>query len=66
MRHLREFRAGKPGCYPDQAVYAEYACAEIGLTFQDIDGGTGLIFSVASKRNRIHFGAGRGAGTRLF
>jgi hypothetical protein len=59
MRQLREFRAGKPAFYPDQAVYAEYACAEIGLTFQDIDGGTGLIFSVASKRNHIHFGAGR-------
>jgi len=59
MRQLGEFRAGKPAFYPDQAVYAEYACAEIGLAFQDIDGGTGLIFSVASKRNRIHFGAGR-------
>jgi hypothetical protein len=59
MRQLGEFRAGKPAFYPDQAVYAEYACAEIGLTFQDIDGGTGLIFSVASKRSRIHFGAGR-------
>jgi hypothetical protein len=59
MRQLGEFRAGKPAFYPDQAIYAEYACAEIGLTFQDIDGGTGLIFSVASKRSRIHFGAGR-------
>ena len=59
MRQLEEFRAGKPAFYPDQAVYAEYACAEIGLTFQDINGGTGLIFSVASKRSRIHFGAGR-------
>jgi hypothetical protein len=59
MRQLEEFRAGKPAFYPDQAVYAEYACAEIGLTFQDINGGTGLVFSVASKRNRIHFGAGR-------
>jgi hypothetical protein len=59
MRQLGEFRAGKPAFYPDQAVYAEYACAEVGLTFQDIDGGTGLIFSVASKRSRIHFGAGR-------
>src|ERR1700720_4753776 len=59
MRQLGEFRAGKPAFYPDQAVYAEYACAEIGLAFQDIDGGTGLIFSVASKSSRIHFGAGR-------
>jgi len=59
MRHLREFRAGKPACYPDQAVYAEYACATFGLRFQDIDGGTGLVFSVASKTRSIHFGAGR-------
>jgi hypothetical protein len=59
MRHLREFRAGKAAFYPDQAVYAEYACAEFGLAFQDIDGGTGLLFSVASKAKTIHFGAGR-------
>ena len=59
MRHLREFRAGKPACYPDQAVYAEYACAEFGPAFQDLDGGTGLLFSVESKSRRIHFGAGR-------
>ncbi len=59
MRHLREFRAGKPAFYPDQAVYAEYACAEFGLRFQDIDGGTGLLFSVASGTRRLHFGAGR-------
>jgi D-alanine-D-alanine ligase-like ATP-grasp enzyme len=59
MRDLREFRAGKPAFYPDQAVYAEYACAAFGLGFQDIDGGTGLVFSVASKSGSIHFGAGR-------
>jgi hypothetical protein len=59
MRDLREFRAGKPAFYPDQAVYAEYACAEFGPAFQDLDGGTGLLFSVASKSRRIHFGAGR-------
>ena len=59
MRNLREFRAGKPRFYPDQSVYAEYACAEFGLAFQDIDGGTGLLFSVASKHRSVHFGAGR-------
>lgn len=59
MRHLREFRAAKPAFYPDQSVYAEYACAQFGLTFQDIDGGTGSVFSVASRTRRIHFGAGR-------
>ena len=41
MRDLREFRSGKPGFYPDQSVYAAYACAEFGLRFDDIDGGTG-------------------------
>jgi hypothetical protein len=59
MRSLGDFRSGKPGSYPDQAVYAEYACAEFGLAFQDIDGGTGLVFSVASGTKSIHFGAGR-------
>jgi hypothetical protein len=59
MRDLREFRAGKPGFYPDQAVYAEYACAQFGLAFCDIDGGTGLVFSVASPTKAVHFGAGR-------
>jgi D-alanine-D-alanine ligase-like ATP-grasp enzyme len=59
MRNLREFRAGKPGFYPDQSVYAEYACSEFGLAFQDIGGGTGLVISVASTARSIHFGAGR-------
>ncbi len=59
MRSLGDFRAGKPGFYPDQSVYAEYACAEFGLVFEDLDGGTGLVFSVASPTKRIHFGAGR-------
>jgi D-alanine-D-alanine ligase-like ATP-grasp enzyme len=59
MPNLREFRSGKPDFYPDQSVYAEYACAEFGLAFEDIDGGTGLVFSVASAAKTIHFGAGR-------
>jgi glutathione synthase/RimK-type ligase-like ATP-grasp enzyme len=59
MRHLREFRAGKPAFYPDQAVYAAYACAAFGLGFEDIDGGTGLVIRVASHAGSIHFGAGR-------
>lgn len=59
MRDLRDFRAGKPSFYPDQSVYAEYACAHFGLSFRDLDGGTGLVFSVASKAKSIHFGAGR-------
>jgi D-alanine-D-alanine ligase-like ATP-grasp enzyme len=59
MRDLRDFRAGKPDFYPDQSIYAEFACAEFGLAFGDIDGGTGLVFSVSSKKGSIHFGAGR-------
>ena len=59
MRSLSEFRSAKPGFYPDQSVYAEYACAEFGLSFQDIDGGSGLLFRVASKTRSVHFGAGR-------
>jgi hypothetical protein len=59
MRSLREFRSGKPGSYPDQSVYAAFACAEFGLAFRDLDGGSGLVFSVASPTKTIHFGAGR-------
>ena len=59
MRNLREFRAGKPAFYPDQAVYAAYSSAELGLDFEDIDDGTGLIFRVASKARTVYFGAGR-------
>ena len=59
MRSLGEFRKGKPGFYPDQSVYAEFACAEFGLEFRDLDGGLGLLFSVASRDRLLHFGAGR-------
>src|SRR5580704_16073467 len=59
MRSLREFRSGKPGSYPDQSIYAAFACAEFGLVFRDLDGGSGLVFSVASPAKTIHFGAGR-------
>jgi hypothetical protein len=59
MKDVREFRAGKPASYPDQAVYAAFACAEFGLAFEDIDDGTGLVLSITSKTRRIHFGTGR-------
>ena len=59
MRNLREFRAGRPAFYPDQAVYAAYACAELGLGFEDLDSGSGLLFRVASKASAAYFGAGR-------
>jgi hypothetical protein len=59
MQNLGDFRSGKPDSYPDQSVYAEYACAQFSLAFADLDGGTGLVFSVASGAKSIHFGAGR-------
>ncbi len=59
MRDLEEFRSGKSSSYPDQSVYAAWACAEFGLDFTDIDGGTGLVFSVSSATRSLHFGAGR-------
>jgi hypothetical protein len=59
MQSLRQFRQGKPGFYPDQSVYAEFACTEFGLAFRDLDNGSGLIFSVASPGKLLHFGAGR-------
>src|SRR6202044_96008 len=36
-----------------------YACAELGLSFEDIDGGTGLAFRVASPTKAVFLGAGR-------
>jgi hypothetical protein len=59
MQDLQDIRSGKSDSYPDQSVYAEYACAAFGLKFADIDGGTGLVFSVASPGKSLHFGAGR-------
>jgi glutathione synthase/RimK-type ligase-like ATP-grasp enzyme len=59
MRNLREFRQGRPGFYPDQSIYAAFACAQFGLEFRDLDGGSGLLFSVASRDRSLHFGAGR-------
>jgi hypothetical protein len=59
MPSLQDFRSRKPGYIPDQSVYAEYACAQFGLTFQELDGGTGLVFSVASPDKSISFAAGR-------
>ena len=59
MRSLKPFRLGKPGFYPDQSVYAEFACAEFGLAFRDIAGGSGLLFNVAAPNRSLYFGAGR-------
>jgi hypothetical protein len=59
MPSLQDFRRGKPGYTPDQSIYAAYACAEFRLTFEDLDSGTGLVFSVASSSKSVIFGAGR-------
>ena len=59
MRSLQELRQEKPAFYPDQSIYAAFACAQFGLDFHDLDGGTGLLFSVASREKSLHFGAGR-------
>jgi hypothetical protein len=48
-----------PASCPDQTVYAAYACAEFGLSFEDVDGGSGLAFRVASQTRTVYFGAGR-------
>lgn len=61
MTTLRDIRAGKPPFYPDQSIYAEYACGHVGLDFADIDGGTGLIFTVSRGGKAASFGAGRGS-----
>jgi len=59
MRTLKDIRASKPPAYPDNAIYAEYACIHFGLSFQDLDGGTGLVFRVASPSATLSFGGGR-------
>jgi hypothetical protein len=52
-------RTGKPSSTPDQAIYAAFAAREFGLTFQDLDDGSGLLFSVASTAGELIFGGGR-------
>jgi hypothetical protein len=59
MPRLQDIRTGKPGHYPDQSIYAEFACAAQGLVFQELDGGTGLLFSVSSSAKSVAFGGGR-------
>jgi D-alanine-D-alanine ligase-like ATP-grasp enzyme len=64
MQNLAHFRSGKPACYPDQSVYAAYACAAFGLDFEDLAGGTGNLIRVTARPDKAtaktaHFGAGR-------
>jgi D-alanine-D-alanine ligase-like ATP-grasp enzyme len=56
---VAQFRSGKPAAYPDQSVYAAFACAELGLAFDDLDDGTGLVFRVTGPGGSLAFGAGR-------
>ncbi|MDB5653120.1 MAG: hypothetical protein JWQ94_733 [Tardiphaga sp.] len=61
MPILPDLRAARPPSFPDQSIYAEYACRAFGLAFTDIDHGTGLVFTVASSTRTVAFGAGRGS-----
>lgn len=61
MNPLQGIRATKPAYYPDQSIYAEYACGVLGLEFTEIDHGTGLAFTVGSRGRTVAFGAGRGS-----
>jgi hypothetical protein len=61
MPTLQDVRAAKPAFYPDQSIYAEYACLSFGLNFTELDAGTGLVFTVGSPGRTVAFGAGRGS-----
>jgi hypothetical protein len=59
MKTLRDLRAQTPAFYPDHSVYAAYAAGALGLDFADLDGGTGLLFTVSAAGRQAAFGAGR-------
>jgi glutathione synthase/RimK-type ligase-like ATP-grasp enzyme len=59
MVTIASLRSGRPGFYPDQALYAEYAARHFGLDFEVHDEGTGFVFSVRSKTRRFYFGGGK-------
>lgn len=59
MKTLRDIRTIKPAFYPDPTIHAEFAAAACGLDFSEIDGGTGLLFTVSGKGRSASFGAGR-------
>ncbi len=61
MPTLHDLRAARPAFYPDQSIYAQYACLAFGLDFAEIDAGTGLVFTVGSAGRTVAFGAGRGS-----
>lgn len=59
MPALQDFRQSKPIFYPDHTIHAEFACANLGLSFTSLDGDTGLLFRVASATTSHCFGGGR-------
>src|SRR3954451_25273957 len=58
MQSLDHIRSANPSSYPDQSVYSESACPKFGLSLLNMDGGSGLLFSVTAPIKTIHFGAG--------
>jgi glutathione synthase/RimK-type ligase-like ATP-grasp enzyme len=44
--------------YPEQALYVSRVCAALGLSFTDLDGGNGYLFSVSNGTHRFVSGAG--------
>ena len=44
--------------YPEQALYVSRVCAELGLTFTDLNDGNGYLFSVSDGKRRFVSGAG--------
>lgn len=59
MPTLQDLRQSKPVFYPDHTIHAEFACANLGLSFTSLDGDTGLLFRVASETASHCFGGGR-------
>jgi len=59
MRTLQDIRKSKADFYPDQSIYAEFACTRFDLSFEDMEDGTGLIFRVSSTTGHQIFGSGR-------
>jgi glutathione synthase/RimK-type ligase-like ATP-grasp enzyme len=44
--------------YPEQALYVSRVCAQLGLTFTDLNDGNGYLFSVSDGTHRFVSGAG--------
>ena len=61
MPNLQDIRETKPGAYPDQAIYAEFAAQSLGLRFRGLDRGSGLAFAIESQTGQMVFGGGRGS-----